>query len=136
MENKLRLDIVTPYGLVFSGEVDEITATGSEGEFGVLPGHAPFITTLKTGMLTCKKGGDSVYFFVSGGYAETGPDKVTILADSAERSEDIDVERAKSALKRAEEGLKKADEYDFAKATVAIEKSTIRIQIAEKTTAK
>ena len=136
MENKLRLEIVTPYGSVFSGEVDEITAAGSEGEFGVFPQHAPFITTLKTGMLTCKKDGETLIFFVSGGYAEVGPDKVIVLGDSAERSDDIDVERAKAAMKRAEERLKKAEEIDFARATAAIERATIRVQVAEKKTAK
>jgi len=132
MDNKLRLEIVTPYGSVFSDEVDEITAAGSEGEFGVFPQHAPFITMLKTGMVTCKRGGENLIFFVSGGYAEVGPDKVIILADSAERSEDIDVERAKAALKRAEERLKKAEEVDFMRATAALERATIRVQVAEK----
>lgn len=132
MEDKLRLEIVTPYGLVFSDDVDEFTATGSEGEFGVLPGHAPFLTALKVGMLTYKKGSETGIFFVSGGYAEVGPDKATILADSSERAEDIDVERAKAAMKRAEERLKQAEKIDFARATAAIERSTIRIQVAQK----
>ena len=132
MEDKLRLEIVTPHGLVFSDDVDEFTAAGSEGEFGVLPGHAPFLTTLKTGMLTYKKGAEVGFFFVSGGYAEVGPDKATILADSSERAEDIDIERAKAAMKRAEERLKQAEKIDFARATAAIERSTIRVQIAEK----
>lgn len=132
MEDTLRLEIVTPYGLVFSDDVDEFTATGSEGEFGVLPGHAPFLTTLKVGMVTYKKGSEAGIFFVSGGYAEIGPDKATILADSAERAEDIDVERAKAAMKRAEERLKQAEKIDFVRATAAIERSTIRVQVAEK----
>ena len=136
MENKLNLEIVTPYGSVFSGEVDEITAAGSEGEFGVFPQHAPFITTLKTGMLTCKKGNENLIFFVSGGYAEVGPDKVIILGDSAERSEDIDVERAKAAMSRAEERLKKIDNIDFGRATAALERATIRMQVAQKMSAK
>ena len=132
MEDKLRLEIVTPYGLVFSDDVDEFTATGSEGEFGVLPGHASFLTALKVGMLTYKKGAEAGFFFVSGGYAEVGPDKATILADSAERAEDIDIERATAAMKRAEERLKQAEKIDFARATAAIERSTIRVQVAEK----
>jgi F-type H+-transporting ATPase subunit epsilon len=136
VENRLRLEIVTPYGLVFSDDVDEFTATGSEGEFGVLPGHAPFLTTIRTGMLTYKKGSEAGIFFVSGGYAEVGFDKSTILADSAERAEDIDVERAKAAIKRAEERLKQAEKIDFARATAAIERATIRVQVAEKKTAK
>lgn len=132
MENSLRLEIVTPYGLVFSNDVDEFTATGSEGEFGVLPGHAPFLTTLRVGMLTYKKGGEVGYFFVSGGYAEVGPEKATILAESSERAEDIDVERAKAAMKRAEERLKQMEKIDFARAMAAIERATIRVQVAEK----
>ncbi len=128
---KIKLDIVTPYGLIYSDDVDEVTAVGSEGEFGVLPGHAPFLTTLKTGMLTYKKGNEVRYIFVSSGFAEVGPDKVVVLADSAEKSEDIDVERAKAAMKRAEERLKKMEEIDFARAESALERATTRIRIAE-----
>ncbi|MBZ0156774.1 MAG: F0F1 ATP synthase subunit epsilon [Alphaproteobacteria bacterium] len=132
MENKLRLDIVTPHGLVLSEEVDEITATGSEGEFGVLPGHVPFITTLGIGTLILKKEGKTSYVFVSSGYAEVTADRVIILADSAERAEDIDVERALAARKRAEERLKQAERVDFGRAQAAIERATIRIQVAGK----
>lgn len=132
MENKLRLEIVTPYGLVLSDEVNEITAAGTEGEFGVLPGHVPFVTTLKIGMLTIKKDNKIEYVFVNSGYAEVLPDKVVILADSAEKAEDIDVERARAAMKRAEERLKQAEKIDFARAMAALERATVRIQIAEK----
>jgi F-type H+-transporting ATPase subunit epsilon len=132
MENKLRLDIVTPHGLVLSEDVDEVTAAGTEGEFGVLPGHVPFITTLKVGMLILRKDNKTEYVFVNSGYAEVSPDKVVILADSAERAEDIDVERALAAKKRAEERLAQAEKYDFGRATAALERASIRIQIAEK----
>ncbi len=135
-EGKLLLEIVTPQGLVFSSEVDEVTASGSEGEFGVLPGHVPFITTLKIGMLTCKKGNETLIFFVNWGYAEIGPDKVIVLADSAEKSDEIDVERAREAMKRAEELLKKAEDVDFARAESAVERSVTRIQISELRRAK
>jgi len=134
MENKLKLDIVTPYGLILSEEVDEVVCSGSEGEFGVLPGHVPFFTTLKIGMLIYKKGTSAKYVFVNWGYAEAGPDKVLILADSAEKSEDINVERAKAAMKRAEERLKKAEEIDFARAESSLERAAIRTQVAEKRT--
>jgi len=130
LENKLLLEIVTPQGLVFSGHVDEITAAGTEGEFGVLPGHAHFITTLKVGMLTCKNEDQASYFFLNRGYAEVGPDKVTILADSAERSTEIDMERAKAAMKRAEERLRQAETIDVARATSALERATIRVQVS------
>lgn len=132
MDNKLNLEIVTPFGLVFSDEVDEVIAQGSEGEFGVLPNHIPFFTTLKIGMLTYKKGNETGYFFVNWGYAEIGPAKVLILADSAEKSDDIDVERAIEAKKRAEERLKQAEKFDEAQTTAAIERSVARVQIAEK----
>lgn len=132
MENNLRLDIVTPHGLVLSKDVDEITVTGTEGEFGVLPSHVPFITTLKIGMLIFKKGSETGYIFINSGYAEVSPDKVVILADSAERAEDIDIERALAAKKRAEERLAQAEKYDFARATAAVTRASIRIQIAEK----
>jgi F-type H+-transporting ATPase subunit epsilon len=134
VSEKIRLDIVTPYGLVFSEEVDEITASGSEGEFGALPGHAPYITTLKSGLFTCKSGGSPQYFFVGWGYAEVGPDKVLILADSAEKSADIDVERAREAKERAEERLRKQEEIDFTRAEGALERALSRIHIAEKHT--
>ncbi len=130
-EGKLLLEIVTPYGLVFNDEVDEVTASGSEGEFGVLPGHVPFVTPLKIGIVTCKKGNEIRYFFVNWGYAEAGADKVLILADSAEKSEDIDVERAKGAMKRAEERLKKVENVDFARAESALERAVTRVQVAE-----
>jgi F-type H+-transporting ATPase subunit epsilon len=136
MADKLTLDIVTPYGCVFTEEVDEIVASGSEGEFGVLPDHVPFLTTLKIGILTYKKGTETGYFFINWGYAEVGPDRVTILADSAEKSDDIDVERAKEAMKRAEERLKKAEEIDEARAAASIERAVMRVQVAEKRQAR
>ena len=136
MDNKIRLDVVTPYGLVLSEDVDELTATGSEGEFGVLPGHVPFVTTLKIGMLIIKKDGKTEYVFVSSGYAEVTFDKVVVLADSAERAEDIDIDRAVAARQRAEERLRQAEKIDFGRATAAIERATIRIQTAEKRSLK
>jgi F-type H+-transporting ATPase subunit epsilon len=126
------LEIVTPHGLVWSGEADEVTASGSEGEFGVLSGHAPFVTTLKIGMLITKKGSEVGYFFINWGYAEVGADKVLILADSAERAEDISLERAIAAKKRAEERLSKEENIDFGRATAAIERAVMRMQVAEK----
>jgi len=132
VENKLKLEIVTPNGLILSEEVDEVVCSGSEGEFGVLPGHVPFFTTLKIGMLTYKKGNEARFVFVNWGYAEVGPDRVMVLADSAEKSEDIDVERAKTAMKRAEERLKQAAEVDHVRATSALDRSFARISVAER----
>jgi len=136
METKLKLVIVAPYGLVFDDDVDEITADGSEGQFGVLPGHAPFLTALRIGMLTYKKGTEVGYVFVNRGFAEVTPEKVTVLADSAERAEDIDVERAKAAMKRAEERLRQAEAIDFARAESSLERGAIRIQVAERRTVR
>jgi len=131
-DTNLKFEIVTPYGLILSEDVDEVACTGSEGDFGVLPGHVPFFTTLKVGMLSYKKGNATKYVFVNWGYAEVGPDRIMILADSAEKSEDIDVERAKAAMKRAEERLKKAEEFDFARSTSSLERAVSRIQVAER----
>ena len=130
-EGKLLLEIVTPQGLVFSEEVDEVTASGSEGEFGILPGHVPFVTTLKIGILSAKVGNATKHFFVNWGYAEVGAEKVLILADSAELSEEIDLERAKAAMKRAEERLKQAEHTDFHRAELALERAVTRIQLTE-----
>ncbi len=131
-DNKITLDIVTPYGHVFTEEVDEIVASGSEGEFGILPDHIPFLTTLKIGMLTYKKGSETGHFFVNWGYAEAGPDKVTILADSAEKAEDIDIERAKEAHRLAEEKAKQEEKFENAHEEAAIERAVARVQISEK----
>lgn len=131
MESKIRLEVVTPYGPVVSEEVDEITATGTEGEFGVLAGHANFVTTLQIGMLQTKKGSVTEYYFVNTGYAEVTADKVIILADSAEKAENIDVQRAMEAKKRAEERLKQ-ENIDFARATAALQRATTRILVAGK----
>lgn len=135
-EGKLLLEIVTPQGLVFSEEVDEVASNGSEGEFGVLPGHVPLVTTLKIGMLSAKKGSESTYFFVNWGYAEAGPEKVLILSDSAERSEDIDVDRARAAMKRAEERLRKTADVDFVRAESSLERAVTRVQVSEMKRAK
>ncbi len=132
MAEKLILEVVSPYGLVLKEEVDEIVATGSEGEFGVLPGHVPLVTTLKIGMLVCRKGGTVSYVFINSGYAEVNEDRVLILADSAEREDDIDVERAKNAMKRAEERLRKQEQIDFNRAQAALDRAIIRVQLAEK----
>ena len=136
MAEKLTLDIVTPYGHVFTDEVDEIIATGSEGEFGVLPEHTPFLTTLSVGILTYRKGSETGYFFVNSGYVEVGPDKVTLLADSAEKSDSIDLERAREAMKRAEDRLKKKEEIDEARATSSLERAIMRVQVSEKHSAR
>jgi F-type H+-transporting ATPase subunit epsilon len=107
-------------------------APGSLGEFGVLSGHTPFMTSLKIGAVRyVDKAGKERFVFVSGGFAEALPNKVTILADSAERRKDIDIERAKAALARAEERLAKEGDIDFARARAALARAILRIRLAE-----
>src|SRR5512137_2025214 len=106
MAELLKFELVTPQRKVVSEEVDEITATGTLGEFGVLPGHAPFLTSLKIGELSYKSGGISHHLAVNWGYFEIEDDKVTVLVETAERADEIDLQRAKAALGRAEEALK------------------------------
>jgi F-type H+-transporting ATPase subunit epsilon len=92
----------------------------------------PFFTTLEIGILIYKKGSETGYFFVNWGYAEIGPDKVLVLADSAEKAEDIDIERAIEAKKRAEERLKKAEKFDQARSKASLERAITRSQVAAK----
>ncbi|MBI4746517.1 MAG: F0F1 ATP synthase subunit epsilon [Deltaproteobacteria bacterium] len=135
MAETILLEIVTPDRLVLSEEVDEVTAPGSEGEFGVLPGHTPFLTTLKVGELTYRKGKEVHHMAVSWGYAEVTPKKVTILAEAAEIAAEIDIERAKAAMEKAEKELKKLskEDKDYLIEAARLEKSLIRLQVAERT---
>ncbi len=138
MAEKLRLELVTPYRKVLSEEVDEITATGSLGEFGVLPGHAPFLTSLKIGEFAYKKSGAVSHLAVNWGYFEVENDTVTVLVETAERSDEIDLERAKAALGRAEEALKKLspEDKDYRVMEAALERALIRMQVAGKAARK
>jgi F-type H+-transporting ATPase subunit epsilon len=135
MAGNISLEVVTPDQSVVSDEAKIVVAPGTYGEFGVLPGHTSFLTTLKMGMLRyTDAGGSERIVFVNGGFAEVLPKKVTILAESAERRRDIDVERAKAALKRAEERLREAgqrEDYDFRRAQVALQRALVRLRIAE-----
>ncbi len=132
MAEKLKLDMVTPYKKVLSQEVDEITAPGSIGELGLLPGHTPLLTTLKIGELSYKQDGKVFHVAVNWGYLEVGDDTVTILVDTAEKADEIDLERAKAALDRAELSLKTLSQEDvnFAVMEAALQRALIRIQVA------
>ncbi len=134
MAEKLKLELVTPYRKVLSEEVDEITATGTLGEFGVLPGHAPFLTSLKIGELSYKKDGAVFHMAVNWGYFEVENDSVTVLVETAERADEIDLERAKAALGRAEEELKKLtpEDHNYRVYEAALERALIRVQVAGK----
>ncbi len=134
MAGNVRLEIVTPEKSVVSEDTQIVMAPGVLGEFGVLAGHTPFMTTLKMGTVHYRDTkGTERFIFVSGGFAEALPDKVTILAESAERRVDIDLERAKSALKRAQERLASEDvkDLDFERARAALERALHRIKLAE-----
>jgi F-type H+-transporting ATPase subunit epsilon len=135
MAGNITLEVVTPDQSVVSEEAQIVVAPGEYGEFGVLIGHTSFLTTLKTGMVRYKdSGGSERVVFVSGGFSEVLPKKVTILAESAERRRDIDVERARAAMKRAEERLAEAsrrEDIDFRRAQVALQRAVTRIRIAE-----
>jgi len=128
---RLTLEITTPMRLVVSEEVDEVVAPGSEGYFGVLPGHAPFLTTLGIGMVTYRIGREEHHLAVAGGFAEVRNDKVIILADSAERPAEIDVSRAERAKERAERLLSgRQEDIDFARAQAALARALTRLQVA------
>ena len=134
MAGNIRLEVVTPEKYVVDEEVQIAVAPGSLGEFGVLIGHTPFLTTLKTGVMHyTDAGGAQRYIFVSGGFAEALPDKLTVLAESAERRKDIDVNRAKAAMERAQERLaqSKAEDIDFNRAKAALERALHRIKLCE-----
>jgi F-type H+-transporting ATPase subunit epsilon len=128
------LEIVTPYGLVVSSKVEEAYIPGSQGDFGVLPGHAPFLTSLRIGELHYRQGSDVNYVTVNHGFAEVTPTKTTILTDTAEPAGEINVERAQAAKTRAEERLKTLSREDsaYVQEVEAAERARIRIRVAEK----
>ena len=131
---KIKIDIVTAERLVYSDEVDVIVAPGTEGQLGILPHHAPLMTMLQPGELLLKKGAEEISLAITGGFLEVRPDKVVILADAAERAEEIDLARAEEAKKRAEERLKgrAAPEMDSARAEASLKRALSRIRVAER----
>jgi len=138
MAEKMKLEIVTPYSKVLDMEVDEVTATGKLGEFCVLPGHAPFLTSLKIGELAYKNAGITELMALNWGYFEIKDDKIIVLVETAEASDQIDLERAKAALGRAEEALKKLTPEDKQHKIyeAALERAIIRMQVAGKAVRK
>ncbi len=129
----LHLEIVTQEKRLYSGDVDMIVAPGSEGELGILPHHAPLLTTLKEGALRLKRGGGEEYFSIGGGFMEVQPDHVIVLADVAEKAEDIDVARADEARRRAEQLLKdRPAGVDLEAALASLRRAQIRLTVAEK----
>lgn len=132
MAEKLHVDIVTVEGRRFKGDADFLVAPGSEGELGVLPHHIPLLTALAPGSVKVRNDGEERYFFVSGGFLDVRPDQVTVLADAAERAEDIDEARAEESRRRAESLLQqKLSDTDQAAASAALARAEARLRLAE-----
>lgn len=132
---KIRFEIATAERVIYSDDVDIVIAPGIEGQMAILPSHAPLLTMLQSGELVVRKEGEETAIFVSGGFLEVMQNRVTVLADTAERAEEIDVERAEEAKRRAEERLKDKEylpEMDLAHAEVALRRALTRIKVAER----
>jgi len=130
---KLTLEIVTPDRALVTAQVDELQLPGAEGYFGVLPAHTPMLTTLQVGEMWYRIGQEKHYLALAFGFVEVLPERVTVLAQIAERAEDIDVARAEAAKRRAEERVSsRAADMDFERARIALMKSLIRLQVASR----
>jgi F-type H+-transporting ATPase subunit epsilon len=129
----LTLEVVTPDRSVVAERVDEVEIPGTDGYFDVLPGHTPLLAMLQVGELWYRKGSEKYYLSIAFGFAEVLPDRVTILAELAERADEIDSARAEAARRRAEERIAKpAPEIDFERARIALMKSMVRLQVSSK----
>ena len=128
----LRLDIITPERNLLSETVDAVNVPGLDGELGILPGHTPLISQLRTGVLAYTQGATAKRLLVSGGFVEVRDDRVSVLADLAERPEEIDAARARLEREGAEKTLASfsGSEEDFESANAALERSTVRLQLA------
>ncbi len=130
---KIRFEMVTAEQVIYSDDVDVVIAPGIDGELAILPNHAPLLTMLQLGELRVRKEGEETSIFVSGGFLEVMQNRVTILADTAERAEEIDIERAEAAKRRAEEMLRvRPADIDMARADAALRRALIRIKVAER----
>ncbi|NPV53101.1 MAG: F0F1 ATP synthase subunit epsilon [Firmicutes bacterium] len=128
----MRLVVATPTKIEFDEDVESIIAPAYDGYLGVLPGHVPLITMLRTGVLTVKNGRGTIDFAVSEGYMEVTPGKVVVLAEAVEMAEEIDVERALEAKRRAEELLSKSTEHmDYIATRAALERALNRLKVAK-----
>ncbi len=132
MASTIKLEVVTPERLLVSEDVDEIIAPGYEGEFGVLPEHTQYLAILAIGILRYRKGSDIRRMAVGGGFAEVMPDRVVVMADVAEKAEEIDIERARRAHARAEELLRSLslDDATYEKAHAALQRAIVRMAAA------
>ena len=131
-EKQIKLEVVTPDRMVLETEADVVVCPGVEGQFGVLVGHIPFLSALEIGEMYYRKGGQTEFLAVSGGFAEVTGEKVTIVAESAEVGREIDLERARRAQERAEKRLAAArtETIDWARAEAALRRSIIRMKVA------
>lgn len=133
LPSSLRFELVTPDRSMVHESVDEVQIPGAEGFLGVLPGHTPLVTSLRVGELWFRQGEERQFASVAFGFAEILPDRVTVLARTAERAEAIDVDRARAAERRARERLEtRAVDVDFERARIALLKSLVRLQVASK----
>jgi F-type H+-transporting ATPase subunit epsilon len=132
LPTSIELQIVTPERLLVKEQVDEVEIPGTEGYFGVLPGHTPMLASLAVGELWYRKGQEKTYLSIAFGFAEVLPERVTILAQLAERAEDIDVARAEEAKKRAETRLSQPRDVDYERARTALMKSLARLQVSSR----
>jgi F-type H+-transporting ATPase subunit epsilon len=134
MSDELILEVVTPESMVFSGKVDEVTIPGTEGEFGVLKGHEPFLTSVDIGELYYINGGKRTYYAINTGYAEVTGSKVTVLIETAERADAIDKDRAEKAKENANAKLTQLNKEhdDYEKMRLALLRAVTRISVAEK----
>jgi F-type H+-transporting ATPase subunit epsilon len=129
----IKLDIVSVERVVFSGEVDLVIAPGREGQLGILPKHAPLMTILKAGELIARQGGEEFILAISGGFLEVRPDRVIVLADAAERAEEIDIARAEAARQRAQEQLAHpSSRSETIIAEAALRRAIARIEVADR----
>lgn len=131
LPTKIRLEIVTPERLMLSEDVQEVTIPGSEGYLGVLPGHLPLLTTIGVGVLSYHIQGKKYQLAVSGGFAEVLGDRVIVLAETVERPEEINVERAREAKQRAEKMLMSKEQIDVEAAMASLLRATTRLKVAE-----
>lgn len=134
MAEKLQLEVVTPDRLVLSEAVDIVMAIGSLGEFGILPNHVPFLSPLMAGELRYRKDNQLDYLVVTGGFVEVSQNKVTVLAEAAERAREIDLDRAKRAKDRAEKRLAqaKSEAIDYVRVEAALRRALLRLKVAER----
>jgi F-type H+-transporting ATPase subunit epsilon len=130
----IRLEIVTPERLAYAEDVDAVTLPGGEGELGVLPHHAPLISTLGVGELRIRRGGQEELFAIAGGFLQVRPDKVVVMAETADMASEIDLEKAEEARREAERALESGfqEGADLAAARAALQQALLRIRVAER----